>query len=135
MDYPQTDQLSRWAEEGVEVDCGQAYSWAAVLEAIQHGAHHSAFTPEAIKLVQEDVRYQVQAGFCKIMEWESLCKQWPKHPMISPVTVVPQIGQQGCIILDLLFPVYKHENKKRRQKQQIVIQLSVNEMTAPLAPE
>ncbi len=54
--------------------------------------------------------YQVKAGFCKIMLWEDLKRLRPLNLKISPVAVVPQVGQGGCIILDLLFPVYQDVN-------------------------
>ena len=54
--------------------------------------------------------YQVKAGFCKIMLWEDLKRLRPLNLKISPVAVVPQVGRGGCIILDLLFPVYQDVN-------------------------
>ncbi len=56
--------------------------------------------------------------------WEELKRRLPANLKISPVAVVPQVGQRGQIILNLLFPVYQEINGVVT-----VTQESVNEST------
>ncbi len=70
-----------------------------------------ASTPDLIAIFKEDIVYQCKAGFCKVMLWEDLKRLLPPNLKISPVAVVPQVGQQGQIILDLSFPVYQDVNE------------------------
>jgi hypothetical protein len=62
--------------------------------------------PDNIKLAHEDIQYQVDAGFSKIMLWSDLQKLRPRNLKISPMAVVPQKDRRGRLILDLSFPVY-----------------------------
>jgi hypothetical protein len=78
---------------------------------------------------KEDINYQVRVGFSKMISWEELKKLWPKNLKISPVACIPQVGQRGSIILDLLFPVYQEVNC-----MVIATQASVNDTTALQAP-
>jgi hypothetical protein len=89
--------------------------------------------PENMSTVHEDIQYQVDAGFCKILLWEDLKKLWPHSLKISPVAVVPQKDRRGRIILDLLFPVYPERTKGNPSPEPI--QRGVNETTVKLAPQ
>jgi hypothetical protein len=61
--------LHKW-EEGVPVDCGgDPWAWETVEAAVEKGAHKSATSEESIKLVQEDVTYQVKAGYAEVHTW------------------------------------------------------------------
>jgi hypothetical protein len=61
-------ELRKW-EEGVPVDCGDPWAWETVEAAVEKGAHKSATSEESIKLVQEDVAYQVKAGYAEVIAW------------------------------------------------------------------
>jgi hypothetical protein len=63
--------------------------------------------PQAIALFEEDIEYQRQAGFCKVIPWEELKRLRPSNLKISPVAAVPQVSRCPRIILDLSFPVYQ----------------------------
>ena len=84
-----------------------------------------ASTPAAIALFEEDIAYQVKAGFCKVMLWEDIKRLRPNNLKISPVAVVPQVGRRGKIILDLSFLVYQDVNGVVT-----AMQASVNDTTA-----
>eukprot|EP00957_Ditylum_brightwellii_P105918 8078539-Ditylum_brightwellii.AAC.1 len=133
--YPRTHRLSHWSQEGVEVDYGPRWSRAIMLAAVTRGPHTSALMLEAINLVHEDVAYQVKAGFCQVIPWESLKGNWPEHLKVLPVVVIPQIGRRGRIILDLSFPVYRTQGKVKKQWKHSVLQASVNSTTEKLALE
>jgi hypothetical protein len=102
--HPFVETLRRW-QEGINVDCGQDWSWESVETAVERGPHRSALTPESLALFKEDIAYQVKAGFCEVMTWEEVKKRRPRRLKISPVAVAPQRNRRGRIILDLSFPV------------------------------
>jgi hypothetical protein len=127
--HPFMPELQKWATHGCPVDCGPEWTWATIEQAVRRGPHQSATTAENIDLFQEDIAYQVKAGFCEILTWEEVQKIRPKHLKISPVAVVPQRNRRGRIILDLSFPVYPEGRGK-----QAPLQASVNESTKKQAP-
>jgi hypothetical protein len=142
-------ELRKW-EEGVPVDCGAPWAWETVEAAVEKGAHKSATSEESIKLVQEDVAYQVKAGYAEIIAWNDLQKLRPKQLKISPLAVVPQRNRRGRMILDLSFAVRARRNNKkgahrgqtnrgrkrqRRKHDDDIIQASVNDTTTRLAPD
>jgi hypothetical protein len=126
--HPFTPTLNKW-RHGIEVDCGPDWSWEVEEAAIACGPHPTAATPDSIALFKEDIAYQVKAGFCKDMLWEDLNRLHPSNLKILPVAVVPQVGRQGQIILDLSFPVYQDVNGVVT-----AIQASVNDTTVLTAP-
>ena len=93
--HPFFPTLHEWATDGVPVDCGPAWSWDAIETAVLRGPHRSALESENISLVHEDIQYQVDAGFCKIVTWEEVRRQRPKNLKISPIAVVPQKDRRG----------------------------------------
>eukprot|EP00978_Attheya_sp_CCMP212_P042181 scaffold252731_cov28-Attheya_sp.AAC.2 len=103
------ETLHKW-EKGVPVDCGDDWTRETLELAIAKGPHASAMTPEARKLVLEDVAYQ-----------------------ISPLAIISQVNRRGRLILDLSFPVHRAGAKGSR-KLGPIIQESVNDTTVPLAP-
>jgi hypothetical protein len=89
-----------------------------------------ARTPKSIALFAEDIEYQIKAGFCRVFPWKELKRCLPANLKISPVAVVPQVGRQELIILDLSFPVsYQTINGVVT-----VMQKSVNDSTVLYAP-
>ena len=97
--------LQEWAVNGVPVDCGQQWSEASIRAAVHRGPHASALAPEAMVLLAEDVQYQVNAGFARIVRWDDIKDHIPPQLKISPVAVIPQANRRDRIILDLSFPV------------------------------
>jgi hypothetical protein len=132
--HPFGATLKDW-ERGVPVDCGPDWSLEAIYEAVAHGPHPTATTPDAIALFQEDIAYQVQAGFAEIMFWEDLQMDLPKNLKISPAAAVPQANRRARIILDLSFPVRRPERAGRRQRMGPMLAPSVNETTVKLSPQ
>ncbi len=98
--------LKEW-RHGIEVDCGPDWTWDVIVAAVLQGPHPTVCTPEAIALFEEDIEYQRQAGFCKVIPWEELRRLRPSNLKISPVVAVPQVGHRPQIILELSFPVYQ----------------------------
>jgi hypothetical protein len=104
--HPFTPTLKGW-RHGIDVDCSPDWDWVVIKAAVTRGPHPTATTPNAIALFKEDITYQVKAGFSWVMLWEDLQRLHPTNLKILPVAVVPQTGHQGCIILNLSFPVYQ----------------------------
>ena len=133
--HPFASTLEKW-EHGVPVDCGAPWSQEAIMCALQKGAHTSACTPESVELIDEELEYQVSAGFSSIILWDDIKDCLPKNFKLSPLAVVPQVNRRGRMILDLSFPVrkLKKSTHKRRRVQEEIIQESVNDTTRKLAP-
>jgi hypothetical protein len=131
--HPFAPTLHEW-EKGVPVDCGKDWSRETIGLAIAKGPHASALTPDARKLVLEDVAYQVDAGFSRIITWDSIKDNPPAKLKISPLAVVPQTNRRGRLILDLSFAVHR-AGKKGSRKLGDPVQASVNDTTVPLAPD
>ena len=113
--HPFTETLRKW-EDGVPVDCGIDWTQEQIEATIQQGPHTSALTPESIALIEEDVVYQVQAGYAEIVEWEWLKRNQPSNLKVSPLAVVPQKNRRGRMILDLSFPVLRQPKGKGRKQ-------------------
>ena len=90
LHHPLAATLSRWSQDGVDVDCGNPWSRDALEASIAKGPHVSALTPEAIALVHKDVEYQCKGGFAEIVLWGDLKKAIQQHLKLSPVAMVPQ---------------------------------------------
>lgn len=134
--HPFVETLREW-EEGVPVDCGEDWDMEKLEAALAQGPHKSALSKESIELVEEDVAYQVKAGYAEVVEWEELRRTRPPKLKISPLAVIPQANRRGRMILDLSFPVIRQtqgKGRKRRQDQEI-LQKSVNDSTVRMAPE
>jgi hypothetical protein len=138
--HPFTETLREW-EEGVPVDCGDDWTLEHIDAAVAQGPHQSAMTPESLELIQEDIAYQVRAGYAEVVEWSWLRENLPAQLNISPLAVVPQANRRGRMILDLSFPVLRQTQKKPGQKRKRereardILQASVNDTTIRLAPE
>ena len=126
--HPFTPTLREW-EHGIPVDCGPDWAWTVIEAAVARGPHPTARTPDSIALFQDDIEYQIKAGFCRVYLWDDIAKMRPANLKISPVAVVPQANRRGRIILDLSFPVYQELNGVIT-----VTQKSVNETTAIQGP-
>ena len=97
--------LEEYAVKGVPVDCGDNWDRATIDTAISRGPHQSALTPDALKLFEEDIAYQVEAGFAKVVLWDDIKHNPPSQLKVSPVAAVPQKNRRDRIILDLSFGV------------------------------
>ena len=126
--HPFAPTLREWAH-GIPVDCGPNWEWSVIEAAVERGPHPTARTPDSIQLFQEDIEYQVRAGFCRVFLWDDIVRLRPANLKISPVAVVPQVNRRGRIILDLSFPVYQDVNGVMT-----VTQKSVNDSTVLQSP-
>ncbi len=100
--HPFVATLEHWAA-GVSALCGEPWSEAALCAAIERGSHTSALTPEAHDLIDEEMKYQIQAGFSEMVLWRTIQHAYPTYLKVSPLAVIPQVGRRGRLLLDLSF--------------------------------
>ena len=56
---------------------------------MERGPHHSALTPEAMVLIEEEIQYQTAAGFSKIVMWDDIKNNMLANLKVSPFAVSP----------------------------------------------
>jgi hypothetical protein len=122
---------------GVPANCGPPWPLEVVTAAREAGPHVSALTEENVKLIWEDVEYQQQAGFVRIVsESELFVADTPTELKISRAAVVPQTNRRGRIIVNLSAQVKLPENpEKGTRVKNICYHPSVNEATEPAADQ
>jgi hypothetical protein len=59
--HPLLPMLHDWSDNWAPVDCGEPWPREVLQIALEYGNRESAKTPEAIKLIKEDITYQVGA--------------------------------------------------------------------------
>ena len=124
----QYESLMRFALKGCRADCGEPWSAETIQAALDRGVNPSAREPEAIEVLWEDLTYQQEAGFVRIVpSRELLGASRPVELKISPVAVIPQVGRRPRIILNLSAQV-KTPGTRRCAPS---VQPSVNETTKP----
>ena len=106
--------LMKCAHKGVKANCGDPWLKDVVEQAKKAGPHVSALRPKGAALTWEDIQYQVDAGFVKIVTKEELfTKGPPKQLKMSQVAMVPQQNQRDRIILNLLTEVAEGKSSWR----------------------
>jgi hypothetical protein len=94
--------LVQYSMVGVPTNCGPDWPTKAIEIARTTGPHVSALTPENVDLVWEEVDYQVEAGFVRlVLEQELFAQGRPANLKISRLAVVPQRNRRGQLILNL----------------------------------
>ena len=99
--HPFVSTLQQWAS-GVSASCGDPWSDTAIQAAVERGPHTSALTPEARVLIEEEMQYQIQAGFSEMVTWDSMRGSHPANLKVSPLAVIPQVGRRGRLYSHLL---------------------------------
>jgi hypothetical protein len=133
---PMFQTLQAFAK-GVPSDCGPPWSTEVIAAARHTGPHVSALTEENIQLIWDDVEYQQQAGFVRVVTESILFGAGQNSALkISRVAVVPQTNRRGRIIVNLSaqveLPPEREKNQRRKRKRH---HPSVNETTVPAADQ
>jgi len=126
---------------GCKAECGDPWTPDVIAAARKAGPHVTAHDTDNVELIWEEVTYQKNAGFIRIMT-ESELFNGNTHPelKISRVAVVPQANRRGRIILNLSAEVNladanpterQRRNKGGRTNKHKVPHPSVNETTVP----
>jgi hypothetical protein len=96
------ETLLRYSTIGVPTNCGPDWPDEAKEVARAAGPHVSALTPENAKLIWEEIQYQEDAGFIKVISERDLFGGFaPANLKISRLAVVPQRNRRGRLILNL----------------------------------
>ena len=136
--HPFVATLEKWAD-GVTAVCGDPWSRAAIDSAVQRGPHTSALLPEARALIEDEVQYQIQAGFSEIVEWQGIREHPPANLKVSPLAVIPQAGRRGRLLLDLSLAVQAPRPDSKRGRRNWVppapLAPSVNSTTTQQSPD
>ena len=136
--HPFVATLEHWAS-GVSALCGEPWSEAAICAAIERGPHTSALTPEARDLIDEEMKYQIQAGFSEMVLWRTIQHAYPTNLKVSPLAVIPQVGRRGRLLLDLSFPSQAARPASKRGRRTWVapppLAPSVNSTTIQQSPD
>lgn len=132
------ERLSLFALEGCPTECGPPWEADVIDAARKAGPHVSAMTDDNVQLIWDDIMYQRDAGFIRIMSERELfgAKGIPKELKISRVAVVPQANRRGRIILNLSamvdLGVVRATGRRRWKKR---THPSVNETTQDAAEQ
>ena len=127
--------LHTYCYHGVPAECGPDWPLSTIETALAVGPHVSARTPDNIRLIWDDVQYQADAGFIKIVPLAQLRQQgFPANTKVSRLAVVPQTDRRGRLILNLSAPVHGAALSRQPRKPKLPLQASVNDTTVP-APE
>jgi len=126
------ERLSLWSTEGCPTECGPPWEPDVIEAARRAGPHNSACTPENVELIWDDIVYQAEAGFVRIISESKLFDggKVPEDLKMSRVAVIPQENRRGRIILNLSARVklgWRRATGRRRWVE--VEHPSVNEST------
>jgi hypothetical protein len=124
--HPFVATLEEWAS-GVSALCGEPWSDAAICAAIERGPHTSALTPEARDLIDDEMKYQIKAGFSELVLWRTIQHAYPTNLKVSPLAVIPQVGRRGRLLLDLSFTSQVARPASKRGRRNRIV-------PPPLAP-
>lgn len=132
-------RLQRFATEGCPTNCGPDWTEEVIQAARKAGPHVSACTPENVELIWDDIGYQEEAGFVRVIPESQLFPEGeppPKRLKISRAAVVPQVNRRGRIILNLSAEVdlgVRRATGRRRWKR--LSHPSVNDTTQDAAEQ
>ena len=132
------ERMSLFASRGCTTDCGPPWEPEVIEAARRAGPHTSANAPDNVELIWDDITYQAEAGFVRIVTESQLFESGtvPEELKISRVAVVPQANRRGRIILNLSAEVdlgVERATGRRRWKQKT--HPSVNETTQDAAEQ
>ena len=132
MEY---EKLLEFATHGCPAECGPPWPAPVIAAARRTGPHMGANTPENVELIWEDIQYQVDAGFVKVVSAAELFDGDPPAELkILRVAVIPQTNRRGRIILNLSAEVeLGRERATGRRRWKTKTHPSVNETTEPVA--
>ena len=101
LHHPAAGKLLQYAIKGCPSKTGKPWTVVEMQEAIDRGPHKSALVPEAIDQLAGEIEEKVRNGQCKVVEWDSIKDNPPKHLKISPLAMVPHKSKPFRAILDL----------------------------------
>ena len=119
-----------YATRGVPADCGPDWPPDIIAAAKETGPHVSALSPENVRLIWDELDYQLQAGFIRCVPEDVLFRlPLPPNLKLSRVAVVPQRNRRGRLILNLSAPVLIRTRHPQHRRSETTQHPSVNETT------
>ena len=73
--------------------------------------------PGARALIDEEMQYQILAGFSEMVNWSDIRSRLPENLKVSPLAVIPQVGRRDRLLLDLSFPVQVARPTSKREQR------------------
>jgi hypothetical protein len=95
--------LEDWAQFGCPTRTGRDWSLSETEAAIKRGPHQSAMEPDALEHFAEEVSNKVNTGQARVVLWDNIKSNHPRHLKVSPVATIPHKSRAYCWILDLSF--------------------------------
>jgi hypothetical protein len=103
LSHPATGLLKEWATLGCPTRTGKPWTRDEVWEAVAHGPHQSALSPEALIHFAEEAAGKVRTKQAWIVLWDDIKDNPPKQMKISPIAAIPHTSKPIRSILDLSF--------------------------------
>jgi len=103
LHHPSAAALLQYATSGCPVMPGRDWTFEEIEAAVLRGPHVSALEPDAIQQLAEELEHKVRIGQARIVEWDSIKHDPPKHLKVSPLAMIPHKSRKYRAILDLSF--------------------------------
>jgi len=103
LHHPAAGALLQYATRGCPVMPGRDWTFEEIEEAVLRGPHVSAMEPDAIEQLAEELQHKVEIGQARIVEWEKIKHNLPRHMKVSPLAMIPHKSRKYRAILDLSF--------------------------------
>jgi len=125
LQHPMADLLLEYATNGCRVNCGKNWSVEQLEAAVEKDPHIKKQDKVAVEYAWSEALEKQKEGYCDIIKWSKLRKNYPPQLKISPIVAILHKSHPFRIIQDLSFGVTV--NKVRLP--------SVNETTIISLPE
>ena len=103
LHHPAAASLLKYATSGCPVMPGRDWTVEEIEAAVMRGPHVSALEPEAIEQLAGELEHKVKIGQARIVNWEDIKHDPPKHLKVSPLAMIPHKSRKYRAILDLSF--------------------------------
>ena len=103
--HPAADILLEPYMNGCPTKTGKPWMREEVEEAIKRGSHVSALIPEAMKILNDEVKAKVDSGQARLIIWDDIKRNLPPELKVSPIAMIPHKSRLFWAILDLSFRI------------------------------
>ncbi|HEY9816807.1 MAG TPA: hypothetical protein V6D20_13560 [Candidatus Obscuribacterales bacterium] len=126
MLHPAGPLLKEYGDLGLPVEVDGTWTMEQLDLAVAYGAHPSARTAEAAECCRAEAMEKVHQGFCKIVPWQELRREYlngATNTKISPIAAIPHKSRKFRMLLDL------SEKARRTAEMRQAMGPTVNEAT------
>ena len=103
LHHPAAASLLQYATSGCLVMPRRDWTYEEIKAAVLRGPHVSALEPDAIQQLADELEHKVWCGQARIVKWEKIKHNLPKHLKVSPLAMIPHKSRKYRAILDLSF--------------------------------